>query len=417
MIAARTSRPYLGHDPAVWATPDDAESAPVQGKGWSAPERIRTSDLRFRSLSVIRAARARFRRVVRPRCDHSASADHPAHLVEGLPERVRVVGHHREHRVPGDRRQVGVIDARGAQVRDVAVAHLVRAHVEPGALLRRVPHVAVEVALAPQQPARASGTAARVSMRAGIARSSSRSPGGHGTTRPGAASPWSVLVPCRIAPSCAVRTTCSTPSRRSERRSGRTSPRRRPVSAKVRTIGSYRPAAAAKRCICSNENTRVGRGPFDTRGSFARTRTPRNGFTSTTSSVIASSAISPSARTMCIAPRAERPLLAQQRVEERQDVAATQLAQRPVAAAAGPPPRRPARATRGARSCPGSARRAGAGAATPRSSRRPSRLPVHDRMPRRSPPAPRASSGTCPRSGAGRARPCSARTTPPCPRG
>ena len=151
------------------------------------------------------------------------------------------------------------------------------------------------------------GTTGLCGIRAGRTRISSANSAGHGTIRPAPDSPWSVLVPCWARPLWAVRRTWNTRPSKSSRLSARTSPRRIPVSVNVRSIGSYEPPARAKACICSNVNTRTGRGRLETRGSFARTATPLNGFTSATSSVIASSVMTDRARMMWVAPSAERP--------------------------------------------------------------------------------------------------------------
>lgn len=59
----------------------------------------------------------------------------------------------RQHRldpVPGDLRKVGVVEASGAQVRDVAVTTLVAPNVWAGGFLGWEPGVSVEVALSPE---------------------------------------------------------------------------------------------------------------------------------------------------------------------------------------------------------------------------------------------------------------------------
>jgi hypothetical protein len=71
-----------------------------------------------------------------------------------------------------------------------------------------------------------------------------------------------------------------------------------PVSVKTRTIASWRPAAFAKRCISSKLKTRIGRGFFCALGSLALILTPLKGLRSQTSSVIASSVIAESDRTI-----------------------------------------------------------------------------------------------------------------------
>jgi len=73
---------------------------------------------------------------------------------EAATDRVRIPRQHGLDAVAGDLGQVGVVDAGGAEVGDVAVAALVGADVETGGFLGRLPDVAVEVALAPEAPGR-----------------------------------------------------------------------------------------------------------------------------------------------------------------------------------------------------------------------------------------------------------------------
>lgn len=55
--------------------------------------------------------------------------------------------------MPSDLGKVSIIDAGGAQVRDIAMTTLVRANVEAGGFLGRLPDIAVEGALAPEAAA------------------------------------------------------------------------------------------------------------------------------------------------------------------------------------------------------------------------------------------------------------------------
>lgn len=66
---------------------------------------------------------------------------------------MRVPGEHGLDPVSSDLGQVGVVNASGSKVRDVAVAALVGADVQAGGLLGGLPKVAVEGALAPEAAA------------------------------------------------------------------------------------------------------------------------------------------------------------------------------------------------------------------------------------------------------------------------
>lgn len=67
---------------------------------------------------------------------------------------MRIARKHRLDSMPGDLCQIGIIDASGPEVGDVAVATLMRTEIETGYLLRRLPDIPVEVPLAPHPPAR-----------------------------------------------------------------------------------------------------------------------------------------------------------------------------------------------------------------------------------------------------------------------